>query len=79
MWNISLQSMGLQRVGHDWVTEKHELYLKDVVGAESPKLDKGSRILKEEIFKLRHERWVDVKSGKGTQDKEDEQAHVLGE
>ena len=61
------------------MTEKHELYLKDVMGAESPKLDKGSRILKEEIFKLRHEIRVDVKSGKGTQDEEDEQAHVLGE
>ena len=39
------------------MTEKpRELYLKDVMGAENPKQDKGSRILKEEIFKLRHER-----------------------
>ena len=58
--------MGLQRVGHDWVTEKqHEFYLKDVMGAESPKLDKGSRILKEEIFKMRQERSIDVSLAKG--------------
>ena len=39
------------------MTEKqHEFYLKDVMGAESPKLDKGSRILKEEIFKMRQEK-----------------------
>lgn len=41
-----------QRVGHDWVTEKqHEFYLKSYVGAESPKLDKGSESWGK-IFKL---------------------------